>query len=115
MNPSFFVTWRKQSMDWNLSNPARTPAPATPRRMLAPAPFIRDMNPSFFVTWRKQSMDPLYLTPPPEVIIILLLTVSMGQDIRPAVTVTAHPRKKERVTPASAPRSMGFRVSYRPK
>ena len=62
----------------NLSKPARTPAPATPRRTFAPAPFIRDMKPSFFRTCVKQSMEPLYLTPPPEVIIILLLTVSMG-------------------------------------
>ena len=77
---------------WNLSKPASTPAPATPRRMLAPAPFIRDMKPSFFSTCRsydmknlqnkqhdrvctcvKQSIEPLYLAPPPEVIIILLL------------------------------------------
>ena len=35
--------------------------------------------------------------------------------MRPAVMVTAHPRMKEAPTPASAPRSMGFRVSYRPK
>merc|ERR1712133_170992 len=62
----------------NLSNPANTPAPATPLRMFAPAPFIRDMNPSFLMTWTKQSIDPLYLTSPPKVIIIRLLTVSMG-------------------------------------
>merc|ERR1711910_17291 len=65
-------------MAWNLSKPASTPAPATPRRMLAPAPFIRLMKPSFFMTCMPQSMEPLYLTPPPEVIIILLLIVSMG-------------------------------------
>merc|ERR1719370_451032 len=40
-------------MAWNLSKPASTPAPATPRRMFAPAPFIRDMNPSFLVTWKE--------------------------------------------------------------
>jgi len=51
-------------IDWNLSNPASTPAPATPLRMLAPAPFIRDMKPSFLQTVVKQSMEPLYLTPP---------------------------------------------------
>merc|ERR1712083_9080 len=61
-------------MAWNLSKPA----PATPRRMLAPAPFIMLMKPSFFMICMAQSMEPLYLTPPPEVIIILLLIVSMG-------------------------------------
>ena len=63
---------------WNLSKPASTPAPATPRRMLAPAPFIRDMKPSFLRTCWKQSSEPLYLAAPPEVIIMRLLTVSMG-------------------------------------
>merc|ERR1712127_940893 len=60
-------------------------------------------------------MELLYLTAAPEVIIMRLLTVSMGEDMSPAVMVTAHPRMKEAPTPASAPRSMGFRVSYRPK
>merc|ERR1719239_359279 len=61
-------------------------------------------------------MEPLYLTPPPEVIIILLLIVSMGEDIRPAVTVTAHPRRKEAATEESFPPiSRGFRVSKSPK
>merc|ERR1719372_39631 len=69
------------------------------------------MKPSFFKICIAQSMEPLYLTPPPEVIIILLLIVSMGYDMRPAVTVTAQPRKKERVTPASDPRTRGLRVS----
>ena len=66
-------------MAWNLSNPANTPAPATPLRMLAPAPFIMDMKPSFFRIWIPQSMEPLYLTPPPEVIIMRLLMVSEGE------------------------------------
>ena len=34
------------------------------------------------MTWMKQSMEPLYLAPPPEVIIILLLTVSEDQHVR---------------------------------
>ena len=42
----------------NASNPAKTPAPATPLRTLAPAPFIIDMKPSDFKIWRPQSMDP---------------------------------------------------------
>merc|ERR1719259_335324 len=120
MNPSFFRTWTKQSMEplytsLNLSKPARTPAPATPRRMLAPAPFISDMNPSFFRTWTKQSMEPLYLTACPEVIIMRLRTVSMGYDMRPAVTVTIQPRMKERKTEALSPRTMGLMESERTK
>ena len=73
-------------MAWNLSKPASTPAPATPRRIFAPAPFIRDMKPSFLVTWMKQSIEPLYLTPPPEVIIILLLTVSEDKHVKKQVS-----------------------------
>merc|ERR1711936_201737 len=34
----------KMSSGLNLSNPANTPAPATPLKMFAPAPFIRDMK-----------------------------------------------------------------------
>merc|ERR1712119_238971 len=59
---AYWLVLHAMYMAWNLSKPASTPAPATPRRMLAPAPFIRLMKPS-------------YLTPPPEVIIILLLIV----------------------------------------
>ena len=55
-----------------------TPAPATPRRTLAPAPFIMDMKPSFFKIWVPQSMAPLYLTPLPLVIIIRRRMVSIG-------------------------------------
>merc|ERR1712073_94627 len=74
------------------------------------------MKPSFFMICIAQSIEPLYLAPPPEVIIILLLMVSMGEDIRPAVTVTAHPRRKEATTEESfPPMSMGFRVSNIPK
>ena len=39
----------------------------------------------------------------------------MGYERSPAVMVTAHPRRKEDPTPASDPRSIGFKVSYRPK
>ena len=47
--------------------------------VIAPAPpFIRDMKPLFLNTFVKQSMDPLDLTPTPEVIIMHILTVSMG-------------------------------------
>merc|ERR1719379_1430596 len=53
------------------------------------------MKPSFFMICIAQSIEPLYLAPPPEVIIILLLRVSRGEDMSPAVTVTAHPRRKE--------------------
>ena len=69
-------------MDWNLSKPARTPAPATPLRTLAPAPFIMDMKPSLAMICLAQSMEPLYLTPPPEVIIMRLLMVSKKDVVR---------------------------------
>merc|ERR1712088_611097 len=59
------------------------------------------MKPSFFMICTAQSMEPLYLTPPPE-------------DIRPAVTVTAQPRRKEAATEESfPPMRIGFRVSNR--
>merc|ERR1719402_2104417 len=93
--------------DLNLSKPASTPAPATPLRMLAPAPFIMDMMPSFLRICAPQSKEFLYLTAAPEVIIILLI-VSMGYDMRPEVIVTAQPRMKEAPTPASAPSRMVF-------
>merc|ERR1712127_831776 len=73
------------------------------------------MKPSFFRICMPQSMEPLYLVPLPEVIIILLLMVSMGLDMRPAVTVTAHPSRKEAATLASLPPTrIGLRVSKRP-
>lgn len=39
-----------------------TPAPATPRRMLAPAPLNNDRTPSLAMIWRPASRVPLYLT-----------------------------------------------------
>merc|ERR1719402_1238051 len=57
------------------------------------------MKPSFFMICTAQSMEPLYLAPPPE-------------DIMPAPTVTAHPRRKEAAPNDSlAPIQVGFRVS----
>merc|ERR1719483_1525471 len=58
------------------------------------------MKPSFLQTVVKQSMEPLYLTPPPEVIIMRLLTVSMRKD-RPRLPLS--------------PTRIGFRVSNKPK
>merc|ERR1719431_1074231 len=91
-------------ISWNLSKPASTPAP-----------FIMDIKPSLAKICLPQSMEPLYLTPPPEVIIIRLLIVSMGQDMSPAVTVTPQPRRKESPTFPPSPIRMGFRVSNMPK
>ena len=39
-----------------------TPAPATPRRMLAPAPLKRDLTPSLATIWLAASKEDLYLT-----------------------------------------------------
>ena len=58
-----------------------------------PAPFIKDIGPSFFKIWIVQSIDPLYLTASPEVIIILLRTVSIGYDTNPALIVTTNNKK----------------------
>ena len=76
LKTSYRLVLHAMYMAWNLSKPANTPAPATPRRTFAPAPFIMLMKPSFFRICIAQSMEPLYLAPPPEVIIILLLIVS---------------------------------------
>merc|ERR1719474_270810 len=73
------------------------------------------MKPSFFMICMAQSMEPLYLAPPPEVIIIRLLMGSMGEDMRPAVTVTNQPRRKERPTLPPSPMRRGLRVSNMPK
>jgi len=54
------------------------PAPATARRMLAPAPLKSDFMPSLATTCWKQSYDELYLTAWPDVIIIRRRTVSIG-------------------------------------
>ena len=62
----------------NLSNPDKTPAPATPLTTLTPAPRYMDLGPSSLTMARKQSRPPLYLTFSPLVIIIRLLTVSTG-------------------------------------
>src|ERR1700733_10237548 len=39
-----------------------TPAPATPRRILAPAPLKRDLTPSAAMIWRAASTEDLYMT-----------------------------------------------------
>ncbi|KAJ6420443.1 hypothetical protein OIU84_027892 [Salix udensis] len=62
----------------SLSYPASTPAPATARRMFAPAPLKSDLGPSFLTICLNASNELLYFTASPEVIIILLRTVSMG-------------------------------------
>merc|ERR1719219_2207333 len=69
------------------------------------------MKPSFLRICIPQSKEFLYLTAAPEVIIILLLMVSIGYEQSPAVTVTAHPRRKDIATPASSPRISGLNVS----
>ena len=73
---------------------AKTPAPATPLKMLAAAPLKNVLIPSEARIFLAQSIDPLYFYPCPEVIIILLLIVSIGYEARPAPTVTPHPTKK---------------------
>ncbi|KAL4561818.1 hypothetical protein LXL04_033994 [Taraxacum kok-saghyz] len=75
-------------------NIERTPAPAMARRMLAPAPLKRDLAPSFFRIWLKASSELLYLTASPDVIIMRLLTVSIGYDASPAPFVITHPNAK---------------------
>ncbi|WVY99888.1 hypothetical protein V8G54_025958 [Vigna mungo] len=62
--------------------------------MLAPAPLNKDLAPSFFTICWNASKELLYFTASPEVIIILLLTVSIGYDARPAPLVMSHPRAK---------------------
>lgn len=52
-------TFPKRS-SWSLSYIDRTPAPATPRRMLAPAPLKSDLTPSALTIWRPASSIPLY-------------------------------------------------------
>ncbi|RNA12014.1 hypothetical protein BpHYR1_043010 [Brachionus plicatilis] len=68
---------------------ASTPAPATPRIMFAPAPFIKAMKPSFLIIFKKQSNEPLYFSVCPEVIIMRLRTVSNGYETISEATVTA--------------------------
>merc|ERR1719400_2346046 len=80
-------------MAWNLSKPASTPAPATPRRMLAPAPFIKDMKPSFFMTWMKQSLEPTSSVESPAPVCSLALTSS-----RPCTSPGGPPRPKKAST-----------------
>src|SRR5436190_23837046 len=91
-----------------------TPAPATPRRMLAPAPLKRERTPSLAMICRPASMEDLYLTAwvvtmsqygghdsditaltSPEVIIIRLRIVSKGYEAIPAPVVTPQPSKKD--------------------
>ncbi|KAL9255755.1 Adenylylsulfatase HINT1-like protein [Drosera capensis] len=64
----------------SLSYPESTPAPATALRTLAPAPLKSDLVPSFATICLKASKELLYFTASPDVIIILLRTVSIGFD-----------------------------------
>ncbi|MFS8007227.1 hypothetical protein Hanom_Chr14g01258501 [Helianthus anomalus] len=51
--------------------------------MLAPPPLNNDLTPSLFMIWLNASNVFLYLTASPDVIIILLCTVSIGYEARP--------------------------------
>src|SRR4051794_30275766 len=94
-----------------------TPAPATPRRMLAPAPLKRDLTPSLATICLKASKEELYLTASPEVIIMRRRTVSRGYEAIPAPVVTHQPRAKEaRKLFSKVPvRRTGLMESYMPK
>nr|KYP36666.1 hypothetical protein KK1_042203 [Cajanus cajan] len=62
--------------------------------MLAPAPLNKDLAPSFLRICVNASIELLYFTASPDVIIILLLTVSIGYEAKPAPLVISHPRAK---------------------
>ncbi|KAJ0448054.1 hypothetical protein HanLR1_Chr17g0670931 [Helianthus annuus] len=62
--------------------------------MLAPPPLNNDLTPSFFTIWLNTSNVFLYLTASPDVIIILLRTVSIGYEARPAPFVINQPSAK---------------------
>nr|KYP58812.1 hypothetical protein KK1_014234 [Cajanus cajan] len=62
--------------------------------MFAPAPLKSDLVPSFATIVWKACKELLYFTASPEVIIILLRTVSMGYEAKPAPIVIPHPKRK---------------------
>lgn len=63
----------------------------TPVIMEIRAPLYKVFHPSFFTIFFSQSIIPSYFTSSPEVIIILLITVSKGYEHIPAIIVTTKP------------------------
>lgn len=100
-----------------LSKPDNTPAPATPRKMLAPAPLNKEPKPSLATTFWKQSKEEEYFSAAPEVIIIRRRMVSNGYEAKPAVMVTPQPNKKDaKKESLRVPvKTTGFKESKKPK
>ena len=89
-SPPYFFPKR---MSYSLSYPASIPTPTTARKMFAPASLNSDLVPFSSTIYLNASIELLYFTVSPEVIIILLRTVSAYEVKVCSIEVFNHPDK----------------------